>query len=95
VSFDWGEGSPGEGLPADGFSVRWMGERWISAGNYLYLLLVDDGARFWIDGHLVLDAWDLPPGRIHRIRASLEEGSHTFVVEFHDQAGQALIQLSE
>jgi hypothetical protein len=95
VSFDWGDGSPGEGLPADGFSVRWTGEQWVSAGGYLYLVLADDGARFWIDGRLVLDAWDLPGGQIHRVRASLEEGPHSFVVEFHDQSGRALIQVSE
>jgi len=46
VNFDWGEGSPGEGIPADGFSVRWTGEQWVSAGEYAYLLLADDGARF-------------------------------------------------
>ena len=95
VSFDWGDGSPGDGLPADGFSVRWTGEQWVSAGRYVYLLLADDGARFWIDGQLLLDAWELPAGQLHRLRASLEEGSHEFVVEFHDEGGQALVQLSE
>ncbi|MGC9333511.1 MAG: PA14 domain-containing protein [Anaerolineae bacterium] len=95
VNFDWGEGSPGEEIPADGFSVRWTGEQWIPAGNYVYLLLADDGARFWIDNQLVLDAWDLPAGQIHRVPVSLEEGLHNFVVEFYDVEGRALVQLSE
>jgi hypothetical protein len=61
----------------------------------VYWLLADDGARFWLDGQLLLDTWDLPASQIQLVRASLEEGSHRFVVEFHDEGGQALIQLSE
>jgi hypothetical protein len=95
VSFDWGDGSPDGALPADGFSARWTGEQWVSAGGYVYVLQADDGARFWIDDQLLLDAWDLPAGQIYRVRAALEEGSHRFVVEFHDEGGQALVQLSE
>ncbi|MCL7452365.1 MAG: PA14 domain-containing protein [Anaerolineae bacterium] len=95
VSFDWGEGSPGEGLPNDGFSVRWTGEQSVPAGDYSYLVLADDGARFWIDGQLLLDAWVLPPGQIHVVHASLEEGLHSYVVEFYDASGRALVQVSE
>jgi hypothetical protein len=93
VYFDWQAGSPADGVPADGFSVRWTGEQWMPAGSYYYSLLVDDGARIWIDGNLVLDAWRPAPGRLHRAAIQLTEGIHTFRVEYHEMMLNALIQL--
>jgi hypothetical protein len=93
VYFDWGAGSPADGVPADGFSARWTGELWMPAGGYYYSLRVDDGARLWIDGILVLDAWQPVPGRLHRATILLAEGVHTFRVEYYEVALNALIQL--
>jgi hypothetical protein len=93
VYFNWGSGSPADGIPADGFSVRWTGEVWLPAGVYYYSLLVDDGARIWIDGNPVLDAWRPAPGRLHRAAVQLAEGVHTFRVEYYEGAFNALIQL--
>jgi hypothetical protein len=58
VSHDWGHGSPALEIPPDYFSARWTTTRHFEQGTYLFLLNVDDGARVWLDGALIIDAWD-------------------------------------
>jgi regulation of enolase protein 1 (concanavalin A-like superfamily) len=59
VDFDWDIDAPAAGIAADHFSVRWEG--WLEApADDLYALhvLSDDGARLWLDGQLLFDAWE-------------------------------------
>jgi hypothetical protein len=93
VNFDWGEGSPGEGVPADAFSARWTGELWLPAGKYQYWLTADDGARLSIDGQVVLDGWELPPGQFASTEIYLPEGVHSFQVIYYELVLTARIQL--
>ena len=93
LAFFWGDGSPDPSLPVDGFSVRWMGELALPAGTYGYLLRADDGARFWIDGQLVIDAWAATPEEPRYGQAYLEEGVHSFRVEYYEIEQDAFIQL--
>lgn len=73
--------SPAEGVPAEDFSARWTG--WLrvpTSGHYVLYLDVDDGARLWLDGRLLLDEWrgqsissysldlDLQAGRAYALR---------------------------
>lgn len=92
ISFDWGLIGP-EGLPADDFSVRWTGEKWLPAGVYLYRMVVDEGARFWIDDNLVLDAWEAGDRGLVQGSIELGDGVHRFVVEYHEESGRARIAL--
>ncbi|MBN1658890.1 MAG: hypothetical protein JXA93_10835 [Anaerolineae bacterium] len=92
ISFDWGTGAP-DGLPADNFSVRWTGDQWLPAGIYFYRLAADDGARFWLDGSLIVDAWDLSGGNPRQGSISLGDGVHHFVVEYHEAYDRARIIL--
>ncbi len=72
---------PAEGVPAEDFSTRWTG--WLrvpTSGHYVLYLTVDDGARLWLDGRLLLDEWrgqsislytlnlDLQAGRAYALR---------------------------
>ncbi len=73
--------SPAEGVPAEDFSARWTG--WLrvpTSGHYVLYLDVDDGARLWLDGRLLLNEWrgqsissysvdlDLQAGRTYALR---------------------------
>jgi hypothetical protein len=93
LSFDWGTGSPGEAIPADNFSARWTREVWVQAGTYRFFLEVDDGARFWIDGQPVIEAWDLVPGETHIADVELADGLHTMQVEYFELIVDARIHL--
>src|SRR5690349_18112937 len=58
VNFNWQTGAPASGLRSDQFTVRWTGQvlpRFSQA--YTFRVTADDGARLWIDGQLVIDAW--------------------------------------
>ncbi len=91
LDHDWGAGSPGEGVPADNFSARWRREVEVSAGTYSFYLLADDGARVWIDGQLLFDAWPADPNQIYSVQISLAQGVHIFVVEYFEAEGNARI----
>ncbi len=58
VSFDWGADAPLDGFPTSGFSIRWSGNLRVPApGTYRFTTATDDGARLWVNGALVVDAW--------------------------------------
>lgn len=93
ILFHWGNGSPDPSVPADGFSARWTADLWLPAGDYIYSLMADDGARFWIDGVLVIDAWVAKRGQLVYGQVSLGEGVHSFRVEYHEIEQAAVIGL--
>jgi outer membrane protein OmpA-like peptidoglycan-associated protein len=81
IDFHYRRQSPAEGVPAEDFSARWTG--WLrvpTSGHYVLYLDVDDGARLWLDGRLLLDEWrgqsitsyaldlDLQAGRAYALR---------------------------
>jgi hypothetical protein len=88
-------GSPAPGVPADGFSVRWSGS--VTAprsGRYTYCVHADDGARLWVGGHKVIDAWQAWPGR-HCGAVTHRGGRPTAIrLEFVDRGGDASAQLT-
>ena len=58
LNFEWSDGPPFEKGPVDSFSVRWSGEIMARQGGlYTMSVDVDDGARLWVDGRLVVDQW--------------------------------------
>ncbi len=58
LDFDWRGKSPAPGLDDTEYSIRWTGKLTPPAsGNYLFLTMVDDGIRVFIDGKVVVDAW--------------------------------------
>ncbi|MDM8519918.1 PA14 domain-containing protein [Anaerolineales bacterium HSG6] len=92
ISHDWGDCAPVPELPCDNFSVRWSGERHFDAGSYLFVLSVDDGARVWLNGQLIIDAWDVGPSGEIRTKIYFEEaGYYEIQIAYFDQSGPARI----
>jgi hypothetical protein len=95
VDFDW----PAKGrtsFPKDDLSIRWTGYlRTPTAGKYTLSLLVNDGARVFIDDQLALEE---PKGTQKRkptqATVTLTPGLHPIRVEFWDTGGLAKIHLS-
>jgi hypothetical protein len=66
VDFMWGLSAPIAGIDGESFSARWTGQIDPSRSDtYIFALRVDDSARLWIDGELVIDAWNVPPRSKH------------------------------
>ena len=86
IDFDWGSGSPDAAIPTDNFSVRWTRNVGFEAGTYRFLTSTDDGVRVWVDGGLVVDAWEdqsLPNTRTGEVY--LSAGRHTVIVEYYER----------
>ncbi len=94
ITHNWGKGSPALNISPDHFSARWTSTRFFERGAYLFLLTVDDGARVWLDGKLILDAWDI--GKKVRLRAKVyidKSGEHQIQVAYFEDTGFASITL--
>lgn len=94
VRFGWGPGSPGIGVPADNFSARWTRNLHLSAGNYRFRLLVDDGARLWIDGQLVMDQWRTGEPKTFTTDLYLSDSNHSLRLEYFDYRYDAQVHFS-
>ena len=83
---DWVFDAP-EGLSvSDYFTTRWTGEIRVGEDPVFFRVSSDDGFRLWIDGELVIDAWDvydqtfttgyLPANSTHTFRAEYFDGNN-------------------
>jgi hypothetical protein len=94
VNFDWGTGSPAPGtINPDHFSARWTRTVNLSPDMYHFSLTIDDGARLWVNGHKLVDAWydqaaTTYTGDIHL------SGEVTIDLEYYENGGFAVAQLS-
>ena len=94
LSLDFGLGAPGPEIPVDRFSARFTDSRHLDEGTYLFLINVDDGARVWLDGQLIIDAWDL--GRKENVKAKVyvdRTGDHEIQVAYFENTGYASVHL--
>ncbi len=58
VKYQWAHPVYAQGLEGLGFSARWTGRLFAPEdGMYRIVLRVDDGARLWLGGKLVIDKW--------------------------------------
>lgn len=97
VSYTWGSGPPvingaATGAPADNFSVRFTTTAFFTAGNYRFTVQVDDGARLYVDGLLLINQWTTGTFRTFQSDMNFaSDGNHTIVVEMFDATVDAAI----
>ncbi len=94
INFDWGTGSPAGGITPDAFSVRWSQNLTLSAGMYRFHMVVDDGARLFVNGHTLIDAWKLQAATDYSGDIYLPGGSVTVQMEYFEENGSAAAKLS-
>ncbi|HRJ44127.1 MAG TPA: PA14 domain-containing protein, partial [Caldilineaceae bacterium] len=94
INFDWGTGSPANGVDRDGFSVRWSQKLNLPAGMHRFRMTVDDGARLFVNGHTLIDAWKLQSATEHTGDIYLPGGSVTVQMEYFEESGNAVARLS-
>ncbi|MGC9469535.1 MAG: PA14 domain-containing protein [Anaerolineae bacterium] len=94
INFHWGAGGPDGRVGHDEFSVHWSRTILFRGGLYRFKVVTDDGARVWIDGQLVLDAWRVQPETAHAVDVVLDPGNHVVAVDYFEASGVATIQFS-
>ncbi len=91
---DWGYGSPALEIPKDHFSARWTNTLTFEKGSYMFLLTVDDGARVWLDGNLIIDAWSIDHKEKLKAKVRIDKtGDHEIQVAYFEDTGLASIYL--
>jgi len=93
IDFIWGSDSPVPDLPQDNFSIRWSRDWSFERGLYRFHLAVDDGARLWLDGRLIIDTWRDGDARELTADYALDEGPHHLQLEYFERTGHAEIGL--
>ncbi len=94
INFNWGTSSPSVGLPADEFSVRWTRDISFNSGTYNFCVTVDDGARLWVDGDLIIDEWREQSVRTFCGSKYLSAGVHTVQLAYVEYRGSASVVLT-
>jgi hypothetical protein len=95
VYFDWGAGSPAPGtIGVDRFSIRWTRNLDLPAGQYRFTMTVDDGARLWVNGHLLIDQWKDQPATSYSGEIYLPGGPVPVKMEYYENGGLAVARLS-
>ena len=95
VDIRWSFAPPAPGLGTDWYSVRWSGTL-IAGPEGASRLGVDgtDGWRLWLDGRLLLDAWEKRSAGARLADVTLAPGStHALRLEFHETTGNAQFRL--
>ncbi|MBN1876752.1 MAG: hypothetical protein JXA33_21185 [Anaerolineae bacterium] len=94
VNYNWGFNSPVPGtVSSDRFSVRWTRTMNMSAAMYHFTLTIDDGARLWVNGHLLVDGWIDQATTTYTGDIYLD-GSITIELQYYENSGQATAQLA-
>jgi hypothetical protein len=94
IDFNWKRGAPSDEFAPDNFAVRWTGHAVLDEATYRFYVVVDDGARLWVDGKLILDAWYDGEARTLFADAALKKGTHDIRLEYYESAGEARARLT-
>jgi len=96
IDFSWGDpGGPDATVGDDSFSARWTGE--VEAAfteTYRFYTSTDDGARLWVDGQQLVNAWVDQGTTEYSGTIDLVAGNtYSLVMEYYENGGGAVAQL--
>ncbi len=94
INFNWGAGSPNALVLPDNFSARWTRSVDLQAGNYVFTLTHDNGAKLYVDGNLLYDHWCNGCVGNTQVTATLTAGMHEIQYEMVENSGGASASLS-
>ena len=89
LAYTWWR-SPGNEIAPDKFGTFAKTEFEIEAGKYKIQITSDDGLRFYNDGKLLIDHWDIHVPETDEIEVDLN-GKHTFEIEHFEGGGFATL----
>jgi hypothetical protein len=96
INFGWGGGGPRNGLANDNFSIRWTGAvRPPADGTYTFYVHVNDKARLWVDGQLIVDQWERYYSKEYAGTVALQGGRRVpLKLEYHESGHDAWVRMS-
>ncbi|MEW5989634.1 MAG: PA14 domain-containing protein, partial [Chloroflexota bacterium] len=95
VDFNWGSDAPAPGIiGADGFAARWTRTLDLPAGHYRFTATADDGFRLWVNGRLLIYAWQIQAATTHTADLDLPGGPVELRAEYYENSGLAAVRLT-
>ncbi len=95
LNINWGSNSPGGNIPRNNWSAIFTrNENFPTTDNYQFTLVVDGGARVYLDGNLIIDEWRFGGLRTVTANRGLVAGPHTLRVEYFKATQTARLSLS-
>ena len=93
IDFNWGASIPYEKLDSTTFSVQWDATLIPTHGPVKVKLIHNDGCRLYLDGKLIIDAWETGPVRMDSAWMNIEKGkSYNLQIDYFSDGGHALIK---
>jgi hypothetical protein len=84
-----GWGSPAPNVGVDNFSIRWTNSSFAEGGTYRVSVKTDDGARVYVDGVPILNAWQVQAATGYFVDIVITRGWHTWTIEYFEAQGVA------
>ncbi|WP_297635843.1 PA14 domain-containing protein [Caldilinea sp.] len=95
IDYNWGSGSPAPGvINNDYFSARWNRAVNFAPGTYRFRVLVDDGARLFVNNQLIIDQWRQQSATEYSAEIALPGGAIPVRLEYFEHTGVAQIRLT-
>ncbi len=95
INHNWGNAGPTDTV-VDTFSARWTADLEILfADTYTFIASSDDGVRLWLNGVQLVNDWvDRGTTDSYSPPQQLEPGIYSLVMEYYENGGGAVAQLS-
>jgi hypothetical protein len=96
INHSWGDPGGPTANVVDGFSARWTADLEIAiADTYTFIGTSDDGIRAWLNDVQIFNSWiDRGTADSYSTAQELEPGIYSLVVEYYENTGGAVAQLS-
>jgi len=95
IDYNWGAGSPAPGVVnPDFFSARWNRAINFGAGAYRFRVLVDDGARLYVNNQLLINQWRQQAPTEFTAEINLPGGTIPVRLEYVEFTGNAQVRLT-
>ncbi|HEX8832651.1 MAG TPA: PA14 domain-containing protein, partial [Abditibacteriaceae bacterium] len=96
VNFNWDTYFPEPTLGQDTYSVRWTGQVQAQFNEaYTFYVTMNDGARLWLNGNLIIDRWQARTSAVEYSRAvTLKAGvKYNIRLEYFQNTGPSVVSL--
>ena len=94
VDFSLPKGTaPASNMPSENWSARWTRSLNLAEGSYRFRIVVDDGARLWVAGRFLIDAWT-DGGPREYVADLYLKGNTPIKLEYYNHLGDARVSLN-
>jgi len=93
IDFRWDDNTPFPEIDSTAFSASWDATLIPTHGPVKVKLIHNDGCRLYLDGKLLIDAWEDGPVRIDSSWINIEKGkSYNLQIDYYTKGGPAMIK---